>query len=76
MGLRVYEKDLYSIIEDVNDLLPENDKVEVSCAYGGYKIEFCKGHSDLLSTGFITKEELYFRIAGYLIGLRQGLEQR
>ncbi len=74
MGLRIYERDLYSILEDINDLLPANDHVEVSCAYGGYKVEFCKGHRDLLSTGYITKKELYFRIAGYLTGLQQGLE--
>ena len=70
MSVRIYELDVVSIIADINELLKVEDSIELSCAYGGYKAETCRGHYDLLSTGYTTKRDLYFRLAAFLRGLQ------
>ena len=82
MGVRIYERDLDSIVEDINLALLDTTinfiptEISISCAYGGYKAVYVKGQRDVFSTGHITKRDLYFRLAAYLLGLQVQLDNK
>jgi hypothetical protein len=64
---RITVKDLEQAIEVINSKI--TDKIELSQAYGGFKVERSQGHNDLLSTGYISKAELYKLLQAFNAGL-------
>ena len=66
---RINEKDLQNMVDNINELLI--DKVHLSGAYGGWKIERDSSHSDVLNCGFVSKPRLYEVLSVYYRGLRE-----
>jgi len=64
---RTTGKDLQNMVDNINELI--TDKVILSGAYGGWKIERAKGYNDVLSCGFISRPKLYELLSAYYRGL-------
>jgi hypothetical protein len=64
---RITVKDLQTAIEVINSKI--TDKIKLSQAYDGFKVERSQGHNDVLATGFISKAELYKLLQAFNTGL-------
>lgn len=63
---------LNNLVADLNKLHPGHDYA-IGRAYGGAQLTINKGSKDALSSGYVTKKELYSLIHAYRRGLVTGL---
>ncbi len=69
--MRITDKDLEQCVTIINKRL-KTDAYQLNQAYGGNKLikrENNGGFSNQLSTGYVTKKELYFAMSGFIDGI-------
>lgn len=69
--MRITDKDLEQCVTIINKRL-RTDAYQLDQAYGGNKLikrEKSGGYRDQLSTGYVTKKELYLAMSGFIDGI-------
>jgi hypothetical protein len=69
---RITTQDLNKLIDTINSKTPA--KIELSGAYGGYRVERSKCYTDFLNTGFISKPRLYDLLKAFTAGLSERVQ--